>query len=265
VKLKFDNWFDAKWHPFFGFSPAIDLGKSSVIACLEDPWQAGGVCDPHALFNLARIFYNHTFIVFTDYPAAMRTWVTKYCKDYYPFGVQVSPCEKLSPEVPFRNLCLGVKINNQAEAGERLNQLRLTPAALRGVAYHAVEGVNLFDLPCSSGNMDAIRANFIDFAMVYAHPKRVCDLRWITKFVRQLTSGRDRFDAVVPDAKPCSVYIQNLSTLCCEQSMVNGKLETIRTWPQIDPFNAETWPLWLLHRDRIGAKNELKGFTAKFE
>ena len=85
------------------------------------------------IFSVMEAAQRHTFQILTKRPQRMLAWVSEFDK-WLRYAGSVSFAEKLS------NVWLGVSVEDQATAEERIPVLLKTPAALRWVSYEPALG-----------------------------------------------------------------------------------------------------------------------------
>jgi protein gp37 len=158
--------------PFFGFAEMTKAGPrwtgkvELVEKHLEDPlhWRQPSRVFVNSMSDLFheglpdeaidRIFAvmalcpQHTFQVLTKRPRRMFEW--SHTKEGRLFGkpdLRYTPPRKLGALWPFPNVWLGVSVEDQATADERIPLLLQTPAALRFVSYEPALGpVEFFNI-----------------------------------------------------------------------------------------------------------------------
>jgi protein gp37 len=94
---------------------------------------------------------NHNFIILTKRPERMRLFVDEWLPGAW--GLATMSLQLLDKPLP--NVWLGVSIENQATANERIPLLIQTPAAVRFVSYEPALGpVNFHFALCDYGDVD---------------------------------------------------------------------------------------------------------------
>ncbi len=161
----------------------------------------------------------HVFQVLTKRPERMRTfcrdrlragdcfgdtWSRRVRKEYC--GGSVLDHSVAPYSLPLPNVWLGVSVEDQATADERIPLLLDTPAALRFVSCEPL--LSAVALPwLIYGLLDRNHYNVIDWVIVGGESgskSRPCDLRWVRDIVAQCN------EAVVP------CFVKQLGRLVCE-------------------------------------------------
>jgi protein gp37 len=134
----------------------------------------------------------HTFLVLTKRPARMRDVLRRLTIDENAVNVWLDPAPTATPWV-FPNLWLGVSVENQAAADERIPILLDTPAALRWVSAEPLLGPIDLGRACwgeLNHHSAAIRA--LDWVVVGGESgpgARPCEAGWLLDAVRACASA----------------------------------------------------------------------------
>jgi protein gp37 len=93
-----------------------------------------------AIFSVIEASPRHTFQILTKRPERMREWVA-------PFDAWLRYAADTTFALRFKHVWLGVSVEDQATAGERIPILLRTPAAVRWVSYEPALGpLNLAEI-----------------------------------------------------------------------------------------------------------------------
>ncbi len=133
--------------------------------------------DVESVFRMMVLADQHTFQVLTKRPVRMR----EFC---------FNRSRKHSETVP-RNVWLGVSVEDQATADERIPLLLQSPAALRFVSYEPALGPVAFDdsrdwlTPNFVANPSGARLDWLIVGGESGPGARPCDVAWVRHVVRQ--------------------------------------------------------------------------------
>ena len=161
----------------------------------------------------------HTFQILTKRPEQM----LKVMNLYYQTADMVP--KKFRTMTPYPNLWLGVSVENQKTADERIPILLQIPAAVRFVSVEPMlEAINLLDLNGIMA-MGGIYGAYLDWVIIGCEsgPKRrECKIEWVRDLVSQC------------DAANIPVFVKQLS--------INGKVEhDIKKFPK--DLRIRQWPI----------------------
>lgn len=216
----------------------------------------------------------HTFQVLTKRPHRMRSFMAgvRHC-DFLgdSWGRRVRRDYRLAGEVlntpicslRLTNLWLGVSIEDQATADERIPMLLQTPAAVRWISAEPLLGPIVLDLPWPSGfrfgvdepqgeTFDALRFDDrnsldrlarLDWVVVGGESgphARPCDLAWIRSIVESCHQASVPVFVKQLGADPFHWIMENGLPILEDYRLNDTKGEDISEWPQA--FRRQEWP-----------------------
>jgi protein gp37 len=164
--------------------------------------------DIDRVFAVMALCPQHTFQVLTKRAARMLRWATSSAKDaiectmqYRQFGAYAGPA---LIQYPLPNVWLGISVEDQQRADERIPELLATPAAVRFLSVEPLLGpVDLTCVPWPHGwrhpdeisdGIDPLRFNRakLDWVIVGGESgpgARPCDIAWVRSIVEQCAAA----------------------------------------------------------------------------
>lgn len=144
------------------------------------------------VFAVMALCPQHTFQVLTKRPDNMQKWasqhVTPDCIDALIAGLQIENRPEF--QWPLPNVWLGVSVEDQATADDRIPKLLQTPAALRFVSYEPALGPVDFRLWLrKTFGVDCQRLDWGIVGGESGPQARPCDLAWIESTVDQFKAA----------------------------------------------------------------------------
>ena len=233
-----EQWIEARWTGDVAFDPVV-LAKplkrkkptTYFVNSMSDLFHDGFTDEQiAAVFGVMAATPQHRYIVLTKRAERMRQWFSMLTSHAHPLSewtrchaeaLRLDPdgtIHRRSEEAPGRpwplpNVILGVSVENQATADERIPHLLATPAAVRAISAEPLLGP--LDLSAYLGEMPP---NAGDFSGIEG-ARRGID--WI---VAGCESG--------PNARPCEVdWLRSLAVQCVD-AQVPFWIKQARPWDE---------------------------------
>jgi len=150
------------------------------------------------MFAVMALCPQHQFLVLTKRAKRMREYFVSM-GGHFSFEYQQNPAKSVSRILPLENVRLGVSVEDQQRADERIPELLATPAASWWVSYEPALGPVDFTryLPhghnCNCGCGYDTRALGIDWVVIGGESgpgARPCDLAWARAVIAQCREAR---------------------------------------------------------------------------
>lgn len=220
------------------------------------------------IFAVIAIAKNHTFQVLTKRPSRMRQYFAglserpsrrlyESIRGMFKFNGstgQIGPEDEIPTrlQLPFPNVWLGVSIEDQQTADERIPILLRTPGAVRWVSAEPLLGpVDLTDLTVGHEQWNALDrreahdaepgspSTVLDWVVVGGEsgPKaRPCEVAWIRSIVRQCQAATRPIFVKQLGSRPCSDLTDHVVYL------TDAKGGEPSEWPA--DLRVREWPAW---------------------
>ncbi len=205
------------------------------VNSMSDLFQEGVPAEfiDQVFMRMARCHW-HTFQVLTKRPERMLKYLQRFMPDgqgwLTPNGrnAVTASCSLADNNFPIRNVWLGISVENQQYADERIPLLLQTPAAKRFVSYEPALGPVDFSRICD-GTYDAVEGT--NFEDLNPWPDRHTHLDWV------IVGGESG-----PGARPFNVQWARSVVQQCKAAGVACFVKQLGGSPMEHPSQIREWP-----------------------